>query len=81
MKTQKLLSIVIGILFLAALLFPVKTTCGVTGATCAMPPIEGEEGAQYYYEVEPLGLLLIEALIRTNLFIYYSSGIESGNGK
>ncbi|HMU91783.1 MAG TPA: hypothetical protein PLD33_04855 [Anaerolineales bacterium] len=57
-------------------LIPVPMTCGHMFYGCATGP--DMSGNYYtYYEVEPLGITLIETLIMTNLKIYYWSGKEA----
>lgn len=63
------------VLALALLALPVQMQCGHLLYGCATAPNPG--GMYYtYYEVEPLGVTLIETLIGTNLHIYYWSGQE-----
>jgi hypothetical protein len=62
----------------ALLLLPVKVRCGAPNATCAMPPGSGGNAPRYYYEYEPLGVMALEWLTRSNLPFYYYSGVENG---
>jgi hypothetical protein len=65
------------ILGIGILLIPVKVTCGSPDAACAQPPLPGTNSkVRYYYEYEPLGVMLVELVIRTNLPFYYFSGTE-----
>jgi hypothetical protein len=62
------------LLFLALVLaFPVPMPCGHVFYSCATAP---DPDGTYYtsYEVEPLGITLVETLIGTNLQVYYWSG-------
>jgi hypothetical protein len=65
------------ILLILALMLavPIQMQCGHLYYSCATAP---DPGGTYrtYYEVEPLGITLIETLIGTNLQIYYWSGHE-----
>jgi hypothetical protein len=71
---MKQLILVLGIVIL---LIPVKVTCGFPDADCAQPPLPGTNSqVRYYYEYEPLGIMLVELVIRNNLPFYYSSGTE-----
>jgi hypothetical protein len=71
---MKQLILVLGI---GVLLIPVKVTCGFPAASCAKPPLPGSNSqARYYYEYEPLGVMLVELVIWQNLPFYYSSGTE-----
>ncbi|AKG21188.1 hypothetical protein [Calothrix sp. 336/3] len=68
---------ILGGLGIGILLIPVKVTCGSPGAACAQPPIPGSNSqARYYYEYEPLAVMLLESVIQINLPFYYFSGIE-----
>ena len=68
----------IGVFIVLVLLVPVKVRCGTPGAACAMPPTAGGTAPRYYYEYEPLGVMLIESVTRSKLPVYYSSGIQTG---
>ncbi len=69
---QLILVLGVGILFI-----PVKVTCGSPGAACAQPPLPGTNSqVRYYYEYEPLGVMVVELVIQKNLPFYYSSGTE-----
>ena len=59
----------------ATLLFPVKITCGKIGYTC-MPALNANGYVSVYYEVEPLGITVLETVIGTNLRIAYSKGYD-----
>lgn len=67
----------IGLFIILALFVPVRVRCGAPGAACAMPPTLGGTAPRYYYEYEPLSVMLIELVTRSNLPFYYSSGIET----
>ncbi len=62
-----------GALLVAALAFPVKTTCGATNYACATAPDEQGKIA-YYYEIEPLAARMLDTLLQTNTRIAYTSG-------
>jgi hypothetical protein len=69
----------IGIFLLVAaallLAFPVRMTCGHPSYSCVTAP--DTTGTYYtYYEIEPLGITALEALIGTNLRVAYWSGSE-----
>lgn len=67
--------VVVVILVLVALLFPVHTRCGAANYACAIPPDDsGRVG--YYYEIEPLGITLLENVAGRNFRMFYSSGTE-----
>lgn len=68
--------IIAAIVLCVVVLYPVKVRCGIPGASCAMPPQNKGEFARWHYEVEPLGLAVLESIIRVNLPIYYSQGID-----
>lgn len=68
--------IIVVVVMCVVFLYPVKVRCGAPGASCAMPPMNKNEFARWYYEIEPLGISVFERIIRVNLPIYYSQGIE-----
>ena len=66
--------ILIGLILILAI--PIQMQCGNLFYGCATAP--GPDGIYYtYYEVEPLGITLIETLTRVNLYIYYWSGEQA----
>ena len=72
-STKRLWIIALSICFLI-LLIPTDVTCGSPHATCAAPPKNSGGKAQYYFEIQPLGITIIESIIWSNTPIYYSSG-------
>jgi hypothetical protein len=57
-------------------IWPVRVTCGTPEATCRTAP--DAQGVSFvYYEIEPLGVMLIEQVTRSNIPIYYTAGIDS----
>ena len=79
MKTWQKIVLILVLLSLcclaAALFFPVKITCGKIGYTC-MPAPDANGYVSVYYEVEPLGITLLETVLGTNLRIAYSKGYD-----
>lgn len=70
---KKKTRLVLLILCLCAFLFPALIQCGSPGAVCATAP--DEQGYYYtFYEIEPLGIALIEGILRLPLPIYYYRG-------
>lgn len=70
--------VVIGVsvlLVLAALAMPIKQRCGAPGRSCATT-VDANGDVHYYYEVEPLGVLLFENMMGSNIPLYYTSGEE-----
>lgn len=67
------LALIVTLMFV---IWPVRVTCGAPGATCAIPPTD-QSGSLVYYEIEPLGVMLIEMVTRSNIPIYYTAGIDS----
>ena len=66
------------VIFCVALLLamPLHVTCGNLFYACATAP--DESGNYYtYYEIQPLGITLLEVIVQTNLPIYYTSGQEA----
>lgn len=60
---------------LIVLLWPVKVPCRVPGYTCTTAPNQNQEITRVY-DIEPLGVKLIETVIRTDLFIKYKQGYD-----
>ena len=52
---------------------PVKQRCGAAGYTCATAP-DAQGEVHYYYEVEPLGVQMIESATHSNIPLFYRSG-------
>ncbi len=74
--TRKRILILLGILLVLVLAIPIRMPCGHLNYTCATAPDQG--GVYYtYYEIEPLGITLLETAIGSNLQIYYSSGQDA----
>lgn len=70
------LAIAIAVVLVVALLaLPVKQRCGAPGFTCATG-LDAQGYVHYYYEVEPLGIYLIESITGSNIRFYYKSGEE-----
>ncbi|WP_191497112.1 hypothetical protein [Mycobacterium simulans] len=70
--------LVIGIavvLVISALAIPIKQRCGAPGRTCATA-VDAHGHVHYYYEIEPLGVFIIENVFGTNIRLRYSSGEE-----
>jgi hypothetical protein len=56
------------VLVIAALAIPIKARCGAPGYSCATA-VDAQGNVHYYYEVEPLGVYLIESSrARTSVF-------------
>jgi hypothetical protein len=57
------------------ILLPVKVTCGTAapGWTC-LPAPDPSGYSDVYYEIEPLGIALIERVKGTNVPLFYHSG-------
>lgn len=58
---------------IAALAIPIKARCGAPGYSCATA-VDAQGNVHYYYEVEPLGVYLIEIITGSNIRFYYQSG-------
>jgi hypothetical protein len=70
--------VVVGIavvLVIAVLALPTKQRCGAPDYTCATAP-DAQGNVHYYYEVEPLGVYLLEIITGSNVRFYYRSGEE-----
>ena len=66
---------IVVVLLIAALAIPVKQRCGAPGYSCATA-LDARGYVHYYYEVEPLGVYLVEIITGSNLRICYTSGEE-----
>lgn len=60
-------------LVIAALAIPIKARCGAPGYSCATA-VDAQGNVHYYYEVEPLGVYLVEIITGSNVRLYYQSG-------
>lgn len=63
------------VLVTAALAMPIKQRCGTPGRTCAAT-LDAHGYAHYYYEIEPLGVFIVESIFGTNIRMSYTSGEE-----
>jgi hypothetical protein len=63
------------IVVIAALAMPIKQRCGAPGRACASAQ-DALGNVHYYYEVEPLGVFLLESALGSNIPLYYTSGEE-----
>jgi hypothetical protein len=63
------------VLVIAALAMPIKQRCGAPGRTCATA-VDAHGNVHYYYEVEPLGVFMLETVLGWNIPVYYTSGEE-----
>ena len=61
------------VLVIAALTVPIKARCGAPGYSCATA-VDVQGNVHYYYEVEPLGVYLVEMITGSNIRLYYQSG-------
>jgi hypothetical protein len=61
------------VLMLAVLAIPVKQRCDAPGVSCATA-LDAQGNVHYYYEVEPLGVYLVETITGSNIHFYYMSG-------
>ncbi len=62
------------VLVIAALAIPIKVRCGAPGYSCATAVDTQGNVHYYYYEVEPLGVYLVEIITGSNIRFYYQSG-------
>ncbi len=76
MQKNRLIRLVIVIVLTGVFLIPAKVTCGVPGNSCAVPPMTLDGSPSYYYEIQPVGVSLIEMMTKQNTGIQYSSGTE-----
>ena len=71
-RKKKIILVVIALI----LLLPLHIPCGNLYYDCGTAP--DPSGTYYtYYELEPLGITVIESFIQKNLHIYYWSGNDA----
>ena len=75
MKSAPLLTVAAVALVCVVLALPVKQSCGAPARKCATT-LDRDGNLRYYYEIEPLGVVIIEHLLGSNISIYYTSGVE-----
>jgi hypothetical protein len=63
------------LLLIAALALPINQRCGNPRYSCATAP-DAQGYVHYYYEVQPLGVVLINTLTAADIRLHYSSGEE-----
>ncbi len=66
------------VLVVAALAMPIKQRCGAPGRTCATA-LDAHGNLHYFYEVEPLGVFIVENVIGSNVPLYYTWGEDIVN--
>jgi hypothetical protein len=71
-RTKRIVAISIVVALLGCCcITPLPVACGAPGMTCRTGP--GPGGASsVFYELEPLGVVVIEAIFRVDLPIYYT---------
>lgn len=72
---RKAIGIFLLVVVALLLAFPVRMPCGHLFYACATAP-DATNTYYTYYEIEPLGITVLETLIGTNLQIAYWSGSE-----
>jgi hypothetical protein len=73
MKKAAILTAIAIVLLIGLLALPVKQACGAPGYTCATG-VDTQGYVHSYYEIEPLGVYLIETITGSDVRIYYKSG-------
>jgi hypothetical protein len=63
------------VLVIAVLAVPVRVRCGAPGYSCATA-LDAQGNIHYYYEIEPLGVYLLEIITGSNIRFFYKSGEE-----
>jgi hypothetical protein len=74
--SRKRVPLAIGIVVavaLALLAIPTKVRCGAPGLACATA-VDAHGNIHYYYEVEPLGVYIVETFTGSNIRLFYRSG-------
>jgi hypothetical protein len=72
-KVRLLIVIAVVLAIGGILALPVKQRCVAPGYTCATG-LDALGYIHYYYEVEPLGVYLVESVTGSNIRLYYESG-------
>jgi hypothetical protein len=75
MNRVRLLVGVAVVLVIVVLALPIKQRCGAPGYSCAPAP-DAQCNVSYYFEMEPLGVKLVESLSGSNFPFYCTSGHE-----
>jgi hypothetical protein len=76
-RTKKIITIAI-IVFMGCCCFsPLPVACGAPGQSCRTAP-DARGVSHISYELEPLGIVLIEAIFRFDLPIYFTAWDTSG---
>jgi hypothetical protein len=68
------------VIIVAILFFPVKVDCGVLGSSCVTAPLKTDSyfpTIDYSYDIEPVGVMLLEVITRTDFPIKYYSETET----
>ena len=73
---KKILILILSVI-IVTLFLPEKVECNIKGRTCAMPPVNPNEKVSYVYEIQPLGITLIEYITGDDSGIHYSAGVET----
>jgi hypothetical protein len=73
MNRVGLLTAIAIVLVIGTLAIPVKQACGAPGYTCSTG-VDTQGYVHSYYEIEPLGVYLVETVTGSNIRIYYKSG-------
>ncbi|OBG29593.1 hypothetical protein [Mycobacterium sp. 852002-51057_SCH5723018] len=74
-KVLLLVGIAIVVVIIGVLALPTKDRCGAARSACATAP-DAQGYIHYYYEIKPLGAVLIEYVTGLKLAFHYSSGNE-----
>ena len=65
--------LVVVALLIVLLAWPVTQRCGNPRYSCATAP-DAQGFVHYYYEVQPLGVVIVNTVVGSDIRIHYSSG-------
>jgi hypothetical protein len=74
-RVRLFVGIVVALVIIGVLAFPIKDRCGAADYACATAP-DARGYVHYYYEVKPLGAVLIEFATHSKFPFHYTSGAE-----
>jgi hypothetical protein len=73
--TKAILAVIAVAVLMGLLSWPVKYVC--PNGPCSTAP-DAEGYIHRYYEVQPLGVVLVENILGKNFALVYSEGVEKG---
>lgn len=74
-RVRLVVGVVVALVIIGVLALPIKDECGAADYACATAP-DARGYVHYYYEVKPLGAVLIEFATHSRFPFHYTSGDE-----